>query len=107
MENLLRIRAGPANTLKETVHHTAFHSNKALGADGGAIFLEDESHLMLHNCQFVGNTAALGEEQLWLLNTAHILSLEAPLCIILLQIMVSLSCIIYHNKNLFFEVWLR
>ena len=39
---------------------TVFHSNKALGADGGAIFLEAESQLRSDSCQFIGNTAALG-----------------------------------------------
>ena len=40
--------------------HSIFKNNKALGADGGAIFLEDESSLESDSCHFLGNTAALG-----------------------------------------------
>ena len=42
------------------ISHTIFHSNTALSANGGAIFLEDESSLEIDSCQFIGNRAALG-----------------------------------------------
>ena len=43
-----------------TVSGSIFRNNIALGADGGAIFLESESELITVSCQFLGNTAALG-----------------------------------------------
>ena len=52
------IRANRNCTLN--ISHSAFRNNQALGADGGAIYLEDESKLETDNCQFIGNTAALG-----------------------------------------------
>ena len=42
------------------VSNSIFKNNKALGADGGAIFVEDESNLKVDSCEFIGNTAALG-----------------------------------------------
>ena len=42
------------------IYNSTFKNNKALGADGGAIFLESDSRLVTDNCQFIGNTAALG-----------------------------------------------
>ena len=50
------------------ISHTIFRGNKALGADGGAIFLEDESKLISDNCQFIGNTAALGGGAVMVIN---------------------------------------
>ena len=42
------------------ISNSIFWNNKAEGADGGAIFLEDESKLESNSCQFIGNIAALG-----------------------------------------------
>ena len=52
------IRAYRNSTLK--ISYSIFRNNKALGADGGAIILEDESSLVSHRCWFIGNTAASG-----------------------------------------------
>ena len=42
------------------VSHSILKNNKALGTNGGAIFVEDDSSLLSYDCQFIGNTAALG-----------------------------------------------
>ena len=52
------MRAYRNSTLK--ISYSIFRNNKALGADGGAIFLETESRLETDCCQFISNTAALG-----------------------------------------------
>ena len=42
------------------ITNSRFFTNRAIGADGGAIILEDLSRFMSENNQFVGNKAGLG-----------------------------------------------
>ena len=61
--NLCGVEGGVIRAYRNSnmnIYNSIFRNNKALGADGGAIFLESDSRLVTDNCQFIGNTAALG-----------------------------------------------
>ena len=63
INNLCGIEGGTISAYRNStleIFHSIFKNNKALGADGGAIFLEDESSLESDSCHFLGNTATLG-----------------------------------------------